>query len=45
MLIAVKSTAGYGCGKDLIYDRNVSLAPVAFALGSEALMVEEILGS
>lgn len=45
VLIVVKSTAGYGCGKDLICDRNVSLAPVAFALGSEALMLGEILGS
>ncbi|ROJ33091.1 Protein Shroom4 [Anabarilius grahami] len=41
-LIITKSTAGYGCGKDLICDRNVSLAPVAFALGSEALMVGDI---
>lgn len=45
VLIVVKSTAGYVCGKDLICDRNVSLAPVAFALGSKALMVGEILGS
>lgn len=38
------SVTGMGCGKNLISDRNVSLAPAAFALGGGALMEGEILG-
>lgn len=41
----IKSVADFGCGKNLISGRNVSLAPVAFALGGGDLMESEILGS
>lgn len=39
-----KSVADFGCGKNLISGRNVSLAPVPFALGGGDLMEREIFG-
>lgn len=39
-----KSVADFGCGKNLISGRNVTLAPVAFALGGGDLMEREIFG-
>lgn len=39
-----KSVADFGCGKNLISGRNVSLASVAFALSGGDLMEREVLG-
>lgn len=36
------TVADFGCGKNLISGRNVSLAPGAFALGGGDLMEREI---